>query len=390
MTQEEKIAIVKDYLENNLTIKELRSKYHRGYTIITKILEESGIAHGKGERQRQKLIKKSEDIIADYKNGILLADLISKYHTTYKALAKILNESNIPHGRNDGLNKRRGVGTNPKNQRVLTYEEEKKVCDVYLNTKNISECEKVIQAGQDVIRRCLQKYNLYRTQEEAIKDTVKINRKYWVNDTFFDEETPDVAYIIGFLAADGCVSKKDNTVSLGLSSVDREILEKFRSLIGGRPIDDYITSDGYNVSKWTVASKKIKDKLAEYNIVPQKTFTFTFPSKLKRENYIHFIRGYFDGDGSVSTAGPSAIRWQICATNQNVLVEIVNYLYKEYQIPKTSVLCSEKNRKSPIYYIQYSTVPTRLIYSILYPENCIYLQRKKKKFDEIVYRNLKK
>lgn len=323
-----------------------------------------------------------EYIANDYINGMKLTDIFKKYHTSYKTVVKILDERGIGHSRS------KIPGTpNIKNQRILSLEEENLVCETYKKTGRITDCCKAIASGQEVVRRCLMKYNLYQTHSEAMKRLPQNQRKYPVKDDYFNVENSEMAYILGLLAADGSVSKKENEIKLSFSSIDKDFLIMLQEKIGGRPIKSYITQDGFEVSSWCFTSKAIKDKLAFYNIVPEKTFVFTFPKHLCKDYWKDFIRGYFDGDGSISTAGPSAIRFQICSATKDVLEVIIDY-FEEYGIKKPNIQI--KQGKNPIYYFQYSSVPTRKIYDILYYENCLCLPRKARKYKELLYRNLKK
>lgn len=141
------------------------------------------------------------------------------------------------------------------------------------------------------------------------------------------------------------------------------------------------------MSSWVLTSKQIKDRLSYYNIIPQKTFTFTFPKQLKKEYWRDFIRGYFDGDGSISSAGQSAIRFSLGSATKDVLEVIIEF-FEENGIPKPTIYI--RQGKKPFYYFQYSTVPTRKIYDILYYDNCLCLPRKQEKYKELIVRNLKK
>lgn len=320
-------------------------------------------------------------IIKDYQSGLTNVDIQKKYNIGYKKVRRTLERNNIPKHEIKGR-------PNPKNMRVLTKEEEAKVCAIYRQTGQASDCAKAISSGQDVVRRCLKKYNLYRTASEAIRQSPQNQRKYPVNDNYFSIENSKMAYLMGFIAADGTVRKDTNEIKIGLSSKDIDFLKMIKNELGGRPIKEYTTKDGFDVCSFSCTSKQIKEDLARYNIVPQKTFIFTFPKNLNKKYWIDFIRGYFDGDGSVSTAGTSAIRWQLCSATKDVLETIINFFYEEYNIPMVSI--QERKGKNVLYYIQYSSVPTRKIYDILYSDGCLYLPRKKEKFEEIYSLNLKK
>lgn len=204
-------------------------------------------------------------------------------------------------------------------------------------------------------------------------------RKYPLNDFFFDEQSEDMAYVLGILASDGTVRKDSNEVKLTLASVDKEFLEQLQKMIGGRPIKEYETQKGFKNVTWEFSSRHIKEKLSEYNIVPNKTYTFTFPKKLKTEYYRDFIRGYFDGDGCISTAGPNAIRFQIGSKTKDVL-EIIIAFFEENNIPPVSIY----KRQDNFYYFQYATGATRQIYHLLYDNANLFLPRKKTKYQSLI------
>lgn len=268
----------------------------------------------------------------------------------------------------------------------MTYNEQDIINDYLSKTMFIKDICKKYQISNYIFnnilkRNCIQKYDPHFLYPQN-------KRKYKVNDFFFDKEGPEMAYILGLLASDGTIRKNSNEVKLTLCAEDYNFLCDLQKLVGGRPIKIYEDNKGYKNATWEFTSQHIKEKLAEYNIIPEKTFKLVFPKKLNKKYWIDFIRGYFDGDGSISTAGPHAIRWQLCSATKSILETIVNFLEEEYNIPKTSILTRQQNK--PLYYCQYSSIPTRKIYHVLYSENCLYLPRKRKKFEEIYSINLKK
>lgn len=321
----------------------------------------------------------TDELIKDYQSGMKLTDIFKKYSTSYKTVCKILDGHGIDHSR---ATRKKGI-PNPKNNRILSEAEERQVCQLYEQTRSMTKCEVELGISIPVISRCLKKHGLHQTREQHLQSLPKFVRKYPVNDNYFDEESAEMAYILGFLAADGSISKKENTIKIGVSSVDKELLEKFFTILGGCPVRDYITSKGFAVSTLEITSQHMKAKLAEYNIVPNKTFTFKFPIQLKKEYWRDFIRGYFDGDGCISTAGPSAIRFSIGAANKDVLEKIVDY-FNEYGIEKPTIYKKQGQNNKPFYYFQYSSVPTRLIYNILYYPDCLCLSRKHNKYIELL------
>ena len=272
------------------------------------------------------------------------------------------------------------------NKTQLSREEIDVIIDAYCNKKyGLVKTGKLVGVNERIVRKVLIQNNIHIRSLAEANAANSINvRKYSVNDDYFDNESHNMAYILGFLSADGTVSRNGNRIKIGLSSVDRNFLELIKEELGvEKKIFDYETNNGYLVSELSFNSQKIKQKLAEYNVVPGKTETFTFPTNLSKKYWIDFIRGYFDGDGSVGTAGPSAIRWQICSHRPQVLETIVEFLFEEYGIPKVSVQKNEHGN-SFLYTIQYSNNSTRKIFQILYTPNSLYLPRKFEKFKSII------
>ena len=130
-------------------------------------------------------------------------------------------------------------------------------------------------------------------------------------------------------------------------------------------------------------------ELKKYSIVPQKTFILEPPTNLDKKYWLDYIRGYFDGDGSVNFIEVNgikhytALRWQICSATPCVLEFVLDVL-ESYGIKKVNIQ-KQKRETSDLYYIQYSTNATKEIYKILYStDSTLYLTRKKKHFEEII------
>lgn len=170
--------------------------------------------------------------------------------------------------------------------------------NMYLNeNKTPKEIGEKYGVKRYQINYLLQKYDIQKTVSEA-------KRKYEINEHYFDEiDTPNKAYILGFLYADGYNNRINNTIVLSLNRKDEDTLLKIREEVGSdKPIyhHDYINkSDGIerHMSQLTFASKHMCEQLERFGVTQNKTFTIDFPNFLADELVSHFIRGYFDGDG---------------------------------------------------------------------------------------------
>lgn len=126
----------------------------------------------------------------------------------------------------------------------------------------------------------------------------KIRRTYYVNDNYFENiDSKDKAYILGVIASDGCVYQRDNHVGMlafKFHIQEKDIIDIILKYMNSN-YKPYITEDRIGLQ---INSDKICNDLSKYNIVSKKTWIYE-PTMLKEDLMSHFIRGYFDGDGSI-------------------------------------------------------------------------------------------
>ena len=154
-----------------------------------------------------------------------------------------------------------------------------------------------------------------------------------INIDFFENQSEDLAYFLGFAMGDGCLhTEKDKykktVFTLSCNNKDEYILEHFlKNIAPDRHVyrHDYTT---INKLKRTRSYIRISDKnlnkyLLKYNIVPQKTGKERIPSILQKKYYPDFLRGYFDSDGSIRQKNFTV---SICAAEKRIFDQIVDYL----------------------------------------------------------------
>ena len=138
---------------------------------------------------------------------------------------------------------------------------------------------------------------------------------YKLNEDFFKNiDNEKSAYWLGFIMADGCINEvinkktkklKSMNLSISLSTKDNHHLEKFLNDIESDCIvrDEVLHSKGkeYNYSRVQIYNTNICRDLIKLNCVPRKSLILKYPEgKIPECFEKDFIRGYFDGDGSVS------------------------------------------------------------------------------------------
>ena len=133
-------------------------------------------------------------------------------------------------------------------------------------------------------------------------------RKHKINDNVFSILSPETAYWLGFIAADGSVV--DNTLYFMLNKRDEETLQRFLDFCDSNYKINYTKShykdnNGivhyYDAIYVKITSKKIVADLAKYGIVQNKTYAnINYLEYIPEKYRLDFIVGILDGDGSVS------------------------------------------------------------------------------------------
>jgi len=147
-------------------------------------------------------------------------------------------------------------------------------------------------------------------------------------------DTPQKAYWLGFLYADGNV--RNNTLALWLKGSDEQHIKKFADFL--KITHNYIIKDEYKKKYPQVGlyikSPNISDNLLKFGCPPRKSFILTYPEWLDKDLHSHFIRGYFEGDGCL-TYGSKDIRrdwgWSLVGTKE-MCEGIKNIIEKELNI----------------------------------------------------------
>lgn len=210
------------------------------------------------------------------------------------------------------------------------------------------------------------------------------------NHDFFSKIDNEIkAYFVGFILADGCILDKrkngQKKLAIGLHNQDIYVLERFKKeLNSSRKISEFNNGKG-NYCCFSVSSNKLCDDLIKLDITPRKSLTAKFdinniPIHLRN----HFIRGLFDGDGSISYCPykNNTIKSEIMILGTFSICNMVKNIFDSL-ITDRAVKRKIKQRKN-IYCIRYAQKETiKKIYDYLYQDATFYLHRKKEKFNEI-------
>lgn len=140
-------------------------------------------------------------------------------------------------------------------------------------------------------------------------ETHHISKRALRHSIFQNIETELQAYLLGFFAADGSINEKRKTLRIHLQKQDSEIVDLFKDIISpnaytfinpehvvtGRNGMKVHASESYGVD---ITSSQICNDLVSLGFGYNKTYKELHLPNIPKELLRHFIRGYFDGDGS--------------------------------------------------------------------------------------------
>lgn len=173
------------------------------------------------------------------------------------------------------------------------------------------------------ITNILEKHDVTR---DNVYHNTSLKEDYW-----FDINTKDKAYFLGFLITDGNVI--GNAVRLSLNIKDKHILETFADVTNN---ENKLYEDKRNCVVYGVKRAKWVEDLSKYGIVPNKTANVEMPI-LQDELMPHLIRGLIDGDGWITKRGQIGF----CG-NEKTVTQLRDYLVEKLGVHNVKVVQSRK------------------------------------------------
>lgn len=276
----EEIDRICELYEDGLSVSEMVKVTNIKQKIIYEILRKNDF---KLTRIHGRIAK---EIIDKYLQGQNIKQLSDEYNFKDSTISKFLKNNNIEI-RKEKFNE----------------EEKNNICLDYQNGLS----EKKVGEKYNTYPRTIRK--ILKEKGVTIRNQTETSRKHKLNEMYFDNlNSPNKAYILGFLYADGNVGKKKYSISLSLQENDIAILEAIKQEIESeaplyyRKFEKYNDKYGINTrNQWALVlhSKHMYTSLAKLGIVPNKTHQIVYPNFLEEDLHRHFIRGVLDGDGCI-------------------------------------------------------------------------------------------
>lgn len=232
-----------------------------------------------------KKIDKSEygKIVDLYNQNLTQKDISTIYGVTDVTIGNILKK----------------CGVQCKNRRYLnfSYGDVNGMHKLYMSGCTSSDIGKMYGISEDSVRQWFKKYGF------EIKNNSLAHRIYEINEKYFDcIDTPNKAYILGLLYADGNNLTKKQEITLALQECDKHILERIKNELeytGPLRFVNYAYKNIKYKNQYVlnIANKHLSEMLNTLGVWNNKSLILEWPSWLEQSLCSHFVRGYFDGDG---------------------------------------------------------------------------------------------
>lgn len=253
----------------------------------------------------------------------------------------------------------------------------------YVKLLNILNCD-------DYSLKLFFKQNGIKKRRDVLKESV--------NNIFFDNIDSELkAYLLGFYLADGCI--KNGKIKIQVTKEDEYIVKLFKMYIAEKYkiiyTNEIINKKTGYISKPMASisfpSKKICETLLKYGIGENKTYESNFRIDIISDNlFRHFLRGYFDGDGTVCCVNAKRIyngkeykfknyNWSIISNKKETLESIKKILEDKFEIHSNLLkdgrghFLIEINRTKDFFKMR----------DFLYKDSNYFLSRKKDKYFSI-------
>lgn len=271
-----------------------------------------------------------------------------------------------------------------KNEKELTLEEKEKIIKYYYDNPNkkVKEIGQHFKLTKRAMGRIFKEFNIFSHRKN----------RYTLNEYFFDTIDSELkAYLLGYLFADGFVGdKKYNNIVFSQKKDDMEAVILFKESIeytGDLRIFEPGKGSFKNSQDHAVinfSSKHMANKLRDYGLSKKELYK-KFP-KINDNLLRHFIRGFFDGDGSITLTKSyykdkvyygGAIDIIVNKNLVNFFLNLFNNIHFSIDQSKTDYM---------VYLKSHSREAAKFFYDYFYKDSKYFLSRKKEKFDEIIGR----
>jgi hypothetical protein len=238
--------------------------------------------------------KQNDQIAKMFHAGVPVDTIREQFGVTRKKIGLIVNSGEAPEVNND------------------------KIVKAYNSGAPLDRLGVMFCVDSSVIRRVLTNAGV------EINGWGEHTRVYDINHEFFSKiDTEEKAYWLGFIYADGNVPQGVGSFSITLKDSDRMHLEKLKAALEYtgpiKTIERSTIDKDFKYSKLEVFSNALATDLFSKGVVPAKSMIVAPPAGIPKALERHFIRGMWDGDGTISPPNSRGVCVALCSGSNQLL-----------------------------------------------------------------------
>lgn len=339
---------------NNYSTNQIAKKYQCNSAYIWMMLKSWDITIR--SRNQHYGIKKQllSQIKILWDDGYSASQIAKKYNLAISSVCRWLKSINIDTSKYRTYNPQK-----------LLIDRKEEVIKLFSQGNSCGKIAKLLKFSDSNVWKLLVK--------EGYKPT---NIKYTLNESFFEQiDTQEKAYVLGWWYSDGNIIPTGKC-RISLQERDKEILERISDILKYTGKLKYKIKNGNRYNQWelNIDRKKVANDLIKLGCVPNKSMILQFPDEniVPKALLSHFVRGYFDGDGSISNGIMIAGTYYFINNLSKILPCDITNIYQRY---KNRPLLESSHQL----FIGRSEEICKF-YHWLYKDATIWLNRKRDKF----------
>ncbi len=212
-----------------------------------------------------------------------------------------------------------------------------------------------------------------------------------VNKKFFKKWNPEMAYVLGFFAADGYITiNKRGGHFWSIQITDEDLLNNIRRVIrSNHKISSRKKIGNKKISyRLQIGSMEMCEDLSQLGFSERKTKNLSIPN-VPEKYFKDFVRGYFDGDGNVwvgythkKSKNPLNVVRTVFTSCALEFLSTLGKRLEKFSIYKGVV----SKGKGNYYRLTYSVHGSLKLYDFMYNglKSDLFLNRKKMVFDRFI------
>lgn len=238
-----------------------------------------------------------------------------------------------------------------------------------------------IEAAKEELLKLLPKRTWKAIMARGERSGLKRKRakpRLMVNENYFKHWSANMAYLLGFILADGCIIRGtyngySDSLKFGVQLKDKDILEKIKKELQA----SHKLSIVKNAVHFCIASQTLVNDLKKLGISYRKSLNESLPI-VPKKYLIDFIRGIVDGDGGIRIDKKGQPVFMVCG-GEKVITFIRDYFLNELEVySKVGKREYSELQKNYLYDLVYKSSSALKIIKHLYTGSCLFLDRKYK------------